>query len=72
MRWLDGITEKDELDSFLTNLNAILQKTVTSKEAIVSVLKEYFPNFNHDEKGKNIDQKVILYHANKYNRRKKT
>ncbi len=49
---------KDELDSFLANLNTILQKEATTKEEIVSVLKSYLPNFNHEEKGKNLDQKM--------------
>ena len=49
---------KDELDSFLANLNTILQKETTTKEEIVSVLKSYLPNFNHEEKGKNLDQKM--------------
>lgn len=49
---------KDELDSFLLDLNTILQKETTTKEEIVSVLKAYLPNFNHEEKGKNLDQKM--------------
>ena len=49
---------KDELDSFLANLNSILQKETTTKEEIVSVMKTYLPNFNHEEKGKNLDQKM--------------
>jgi len=49
---------KDELDSFLSNLNSILQKETTTKEEIVSVLKSYLPNFSHEEKGKNLDQKM--------------
>jgi len=49
---------KEELDSFLTNLNEILQRETTSKEEIVSVLKSYLPNFIHQEKGKNLDQKM--------------
>lgn len=49
---------KDELDSFLTDLNTILQKDTTKKEEIVSVMKTYLPNFNHEEKGKNLDQKM--------------
>lgn len=49
---------KDELDSFLANLNTILRKDTTTKEEIVSVLKSYLPNFNHEEKGKNLDQKM--------------
>ena len=49
---------KDELDSFLVDLNTILQKETTTKEEIVSVMKAYLPNFNHEEKGKNLDQKM--------------
>lgn len=49
---------KDELDFFLENLNEILQKDTTSKAEIVTVLKSYLPNFNHEEKGKNLDQKM--------------
>ena len=49
---------KNELDAFLLDLNRILQKETTSKSEIVSVLKAYLPNFNHEEKGKNLDQKM--------------
>lgn len=49
---------KEELDSFLANLNTILQKESTTKAEIVTVLKSYLPNFNHEEKGKNLDQKM--------------
>lgn len=49
---------KAELDTFLTDLNEILQKESTSKGEIVSVLKVYLTNFNHEEKGKNLDQKM--------------
>lgn len=49
---------KDELDAFMENLNTILQKETTSKEEIVAVMKSYLPNFNHEEKGKNLDQKM--------------
>jgi len=49
---------KDELDSFLRNLTMILQEETTTKEEIVSVLKTYLPNFKHEEKGKNLDQKM--------------
>ena len=49
---------KDVLDAFMEDLNAILQKATASKEEIVSVMKSYLPNFNHEEKGKNLDQKM--------------
>lgn len=49
---------KDELDSLLKNLETILKRETTTKQEIVSVLKEYLPNFCHEEKGKNLDQKM--------------
>ena len=49
---------KDELELFLAELNTILQKETTTKEEIVSALKSYLPNFNHEEKGKTLDQKM--------------
>ena len=49
---------KEELDSFLRTLNEIFQDESTSKSDIVSVMKNYLPNFNHEEKGKNLDQKM--------------
>ena len=49
---------KRELDLFLEKLNAVLQKETTTKVEIVSALKSYLPNFKHEEKGKNLDQKM--------------
>ena len=49
---------KNELDSFLSELEAILQKDATTKDEIVSVMKDYLPNFIHEEKKKNLDQKM--------------
>ena len=49
---------KDELDSFLSELNDVLQKELTTKAEIVRVLKSYLPNFNHEEKDRNLDQKM--------------
>ncbi len=49
---------KEELDSFLTELTGLFSKENTSKEDIVLALKKYLPNFVHEEKGKNLDQKM--------------
>lgn len=49
---------KKELDSVLAKLDTVLQKETTTKEDIVAILKRYLPNFNHEEKGKNLDQKM--------------
>lgn len=48
--------QKGELDVFLRDLKELLQNNTTSKEEIVSLLKNYLPNFQHEEKGKNLDQ----------------
>ena len=52
------IPPMDKLNSFLANLTIILTDKNTSKVEIVKVLQEYLPNFNHEEKGKNLDQKM--------------
>ncbi len=49
---------QDKLNYFLEKMNFILQKKETSKKEIVFALKAYLPNFCHEEKGKNLDQKM--------------
>ena len=49
---------KEELDAFLSELTGLFSKENTSKEDIVQVMKKYLPNFVHEEKGKNLDQKM--------------
>ena len=48
----------DELNDFLSNLEKILADKDTSKAEIVTVMQKYLPNFVHEEKGKNLDQKM--------------
>lgn len=47
-----------EVDDFFIKLKAILRDPGTEKEDIVRVMKEFIPNFEHVEKGKNLDQKM--------------
>ena len=47
-----------ELDEFFGYLSDILAETKTTKAEIVTALKNYLPNFVHEEKGKNLDQKM--------------
>lgn len=47
-----------ELNVFLAKLTEILDVAQTSKAEIVDVLSQYLPNFSHEEKGKNLDQKM--------------
>ena len=49
---------KQELDDFLTGLTATLKSPDVTKAQIVAMMQQYLPNFNHEEKGKNLDQKM--------------
>lgn len=48
----------DEVNSFFTNLEAIFQKDSFTKAQVVEAIKGFIPNFEHEEKGKNLDQKM--------------
>ena len=48
----------DEVDSFFTELEGIFQREEFTKVEIVEALKKFLPNFEHEEKGKNLDQKM--------------
>lgn len=50
--------EKKEMDEFLEKLSGILARPDIEKTDIVKVMKEFIPNFEHIEKGKNLDQKM--------------
>ncbi|MBO5725184.1 MAG: UDP-N-acetylglucosamine 4,6-dehydratase [Lentisphaeria bacterium] len=48
----------EKLDDFLGDLSGILESTSAEKAQIVHTLQNYLPNFIHEEKGKNLDQKM--------------
>lgn len=48
----------NEVDLFFTELESIFQKEEFTKAEIVEALKRFLPNFEHEEKGKNLDQKM--------------
>ena len=48
----------DKLEGFLNDLSLLLAREKTTKQEIVTAIKNYLPNFNHEEKGKNLDQKM--------------
>ena len=48
----------DEVNSFFNNLEAIFKKDDFTKVQVVEAIKEFIPNFEHEEKGKNLDQKM--------------
>ncbi len=47
-----------ELDSFFKEMEEIFHKSNGSKSEIVNALHRFLPNFEHVEKGKNLDQKM--------------
>ncbi len=48
----------DEVDSFFGKLEGIFEKEDFTKAQVVEAIKEFIPNFEHEEKGKNLDQKM--------------
>lgn len=46
------------LNSFFERLQSTLNDQNAGKEEVVKVIKEFVPNFEHTEKGKNLDQKM--------------
>ena len=48
----------DEVTEFITRLDLLFRTDNFSKEDIVAELKEYLPNFMHEEKGRNLDEKM--------------
>lgn len=57
---IEGIERRstEELNSFFEDLESIFHKTDFSKSEVVSAIKRFLPNFEHIEKGKNLDQKM--------------
>lgn len=47
-----------ELDVFFSELEKIFHESDFSKTEVVAALKHFLPNFEHVEKGKNLDQKM--------------
>lgn len=47
-----------EVDEFFNKLEGIFQKDDFTKAQIVDAIREFIPNFEHEEKGKNLDQKM--------------
>lgn len=59
-----GVIEKvkvrpmKDVNSFLEGLQVTLSNSKTEKADIIQTIKEFIPNFEHIEKGKNLDQKM--------------
>ena len=50
--------EMNEVNGFFEKLEAIFHKDDFTKAEVVEAIKIFIPNFNHEEKGKNLDQKM--------------
>ena len=50
--------EMDEVNDFFDKLEGIFAKENFTKAQVVDAIKEFIPNFEHEEKGKNLDQKM--------------
>ena len=53
-----GSRPMQELDVFFEELERIFQEKEFTKSEVVEAIKRFIPNFNHEEKGKNLDQKM--------------
>lgn len=47
-----------EINAFFNELESIFNEVTFSKEQVVEAIKRFIPNFEHEEKGKNLDQKM--------------
>lgn len=47
-----------EVNAFFDKLESIFHKDDFTKAQVVEAIKEFIPNFEHEEKGKNLDQKM--------------
>lgn len=47
-----------EIDNFFVDMESIFAKEDFTKEEVVKAIKKFIPNFEHEEKGKNLDQKM--------------
>ena len=48
----------NEVNNFFEKLESIFHKDDFTKAEVVEAIKEFIPNFEHEEKGKNLDQKM--------------
>ena len=50
--------DMDEVNAFFKKLEGIFTNLDFTKAQVVEAIKEFIPNFEHEEKGKNLDQKM--------------
>ena len=47
-----------DVEAFFTEIEEIFDNPTFTKEEVVAAIKRFIPNFEHEEKGKNLDQKM--------------
>ena len=47
-----------EIDTLFNKLESLFEDDAVTKEDVVRVIRDYLPNFEHEEKGKNLDQRM--------------
>ncbi|MBQ8222620.1 MAG: polysaccharide biosynthesis protein [Bacteroidales bacterium] len=47
-----------DIENFFTEMEEIFNNPCFTKEEVVASIKRFIPNFDHEEKGKNLDQKM--------------
>ena len=52
------IPDKVQIELLINNLNNVFEKEHATKEEVVSIMKDYLPNFDHIETGKSLDSKM--------------
>ena len=50
--------DMDEVNGFFDKLESLFANPDFTKAQVVEAIKEFIPNFEHEEKGKNLDQKM--------------
>jgi FlaA1/EpsC-like NDP-sugar epimerase len=53
-----AMPRKEKLDLLLKRLNIVFSQNGTTKAEVIQILKEYLPNFEHEEKNKFLDEKM--------------
>ena len=47
-----------EIDRFISELDLLFNKDTLKKSEIITLLKRFLPNFEHEEKHKNLDGRM--------------
>jgi FlaA1/EpsC-like NDP-sugar epimerase len=53
-----AMPRKEKLDMFFNQLNSVFSKSDMTKTEVIQILKEYLPNFEHEEKNRFLDEKM--------------